>query len=576
MSDAAENRFCFIAIVRDESPVIERCLRSIADIATSYLICDTGSIDDTVAKVRRGMEELRIPGAVIHLEWRNYGFNKTYLLEQVRVHPETRACRYIIWHDADEVFLTDPAQPDSYLTRADADQLYALLEARREDIFSFTTLHGVNAVIRYERWQIARNNQAYRWEMPFHEYFVGAERNAVFHIDKFYNLWRKEGNSSRDPARDLKGIAWLEEYLREHPREPRATFYLAQTERDCGFRDKAITHYTERANLEAGYDQERYLSWLYLARMATTEREKMHALWSAIDLLPERVEAIYELMMIYHNKRDHKKAAAIGALYGGSDKGMFLERAIYDYLFELNYSVSCHYAGEYERAYRIGRELFAKKRYPPELDEQIRKNLEFFVAKCDRAALALGRAPTVVIVDDYYPDPDAMRRFALAQEFAVSGNYPGMRTKSFATDEDRRKFESILGRKITYFPEGYNGSFQIVTGDLKSWIHRDLTRYGAVAFLSPNPPVNSGTILYRHRATGLLRARTKEEEDLLNLDANDESKWEVIDRIGNKYNRLVLFDGFLSHKSDTYFGSDKESGRLFQTFFFDVEPDQDR
>ena len=48
---------------------------------------------------------------------------------------------------------------------------------------------------------------------------------------------------------------------------------------------------------------------------------------------------------------------------------------------------------------------------------------------------------------------------------------------------------------------------------------------------------------------------------------------EVIDRIGNKYNRLVIFDGFISHKSDEYFGSDKESGRLFQTFFFDCEPD---
>ena len=60
MSNGDDNRFCFVAIVRDESPVIERCMRSIADIATSYLICDTGSVDDTVEKIRRFMAERSI------------------------------------------------------------------------------------------------------------------------------------------------------------------------------------------------------------------------------------------------------------------------------------------------------------------------------------------------------------------------------------------------------------------------------------------------------------------------------------------------------------------------------------
>jgi hypothetical protein len=42
-----------------------------------------------------------------------------------------------------------------------------------------------------------------------------------------------------------------------------------------------------------------------------------------------------------------------------------------------------------------------------------------------------------------------------------------------------------------------------------------------------------------------------------------------MDRVGNIYNRCVLFRGKRSHISDRYFGDSLETGRLFQTFFFD-------
>ena len=47
-------------------------------------------------------------------------------------------------------------------------------------------------------------------------------------------------------------------------------------------------------------------------------------------------------------------------------------------------------------------------------------------------------------------------------------------------------------------------------------------------------------------------------------------KWELIDYVGNKYNRLVLFQGFRSHRSMEYFGDNINNGRLFQTWFFDT------
>ena len=49
------------------------------------------------------------------------------------------------------------------------------------------------------------------------------------------------------------------------------------------------------------------------------------------------------------------------------------------------------------------------------------------------------------------------------------------------------------------------------------------------------------------------------------------SKWEVVDVVANKFNRLVLYRGDLFHSSLDYFGKDKYDGRLFQTFFFNTE-----
>ena len=72
----------------------------------------------------------------------------------------------------------------------------------------------------------------------------------------------------------------------------------------------------------------------------------------------------------------------------------------------------------------------------------------------------------------------------------------------------------------------------------------------------------------------------KSEEEMRDFDKRvvggehddflDPSKWEEIDRIGNKYNRFAMWDASLIHAATSYFGKSKESGRLFHMFFFDA------
>ena len=41
----------------------------------------------------------------------------------------------------------------------------------------------------------------------------------------------------------------------------------------------------------------------------------------------------------------------------------------------------------------------------------------------------------LIIIDNFYSNAEDVRDYILTQEFSVKGNYPGRRTKSFATTE---------------------------------------------------------------------------------------------------------------------------------------------
>lgn len=172
------------------------------------------------------------------------------------------------------------------------------------------------------------------------------------------------------------------------------------------------------------------------------------------------------------------------------------------------------------------------------------------------------RAPaTVVVVDGVYEDPLAVRAFALAQEFRPHPVYHrGERTDEvFLFPGLRELVERRLGVRIR--PERWaahpsNGCFQWCRAGDPVVLHTDHQRFAGVLFLTPDAPVQCGTSLYRPRGE--------------HWDHMDATKVEVVDQIGNLFNRLVIFDAQSIHSASQYFGCDKHSGRLFQMFFFDT------
>jgi hypothetical protein len=193
----------------------------------------------------------------------------------------------------------------------------------------------------------------------------------------------------------------------------------------------------------------------------------------------------------------------------------------------------------------------------------------------------------LIVIDNFYNNAFETRDYVLKQDFSVKGNYPGQRTISYANEylkEIIQKYVLPFGGKIIDFPipkqDGtdsasiYNGSFQYTTSRDRSWIHTDgFNNWAGIIYLTPDAPLSSGTAFYEFydgtkcsRDTEILE--NKKETDNFSQDL---TKWKLVDKVGNVFNRLILFNSNRFHMSMDYFGDSKENGRLFQVFFFSTE-----
>ena len=184
---------------------------------------------------------------------------------------------------------------------------------------------------------------------------------------------------------------------------------------------------------------------------------------------------------------------------------------------------------------------------------------------------------SLIVIDNFYDNPMEVRRFALQQEYSEEPYYPGKRTQSFACQEHKDRFQKILEpfiKKISFFPfDTDNGKFQYATAQDHSWVHYDTedTNWAGIIYLTPDAPVESGTAFYQYN-DGTMNAV---ESQLMNSNykqySKDMTKWKLVDKVGNVFNRLILFDSSRYHTAVDYFGKDIYDGRLYQVFFFTTE-----
>ena len=213
----------------------------------------------------------------------------------------------------------------------------------------------------------------------------------------------------------------------------------------------------------------------------------------------------------------------------------------------------------------------------------------------------------IVIEDDFYPNPDEVRRNALNMFFHPGVKqkkvfFAGQRTTRSFSDENRlyckNRIENLINRKIISFPlEGSNSAFTLgkaTRGDKKytNWIHHDKGNheqkraetlqgqmFAAVCYLTPDD------IRKEKHGTGLFRSHeTKTNWITKDYSYTDKSNFQGIWEEGksqgfdlhtyadNLYNRIIIYPATYWHAPFVAgFGHNKDTGRLIQVFFFYAE-----
>ena len=197
----------------------------------------------------------------------------------------------------------------------------------------------------------------------------------------------------------------------------------------------------------------------------------------------------------------------------------------------------------------------------------------------------------VAIIENFYENPDAIRKFALAQKYTfchevkdIDYVYPGCRTKDLS-NLDKALFDKICTKLVSVFHNAENDhmrwlittSFQSVSAEYdQGVIHTDHnTIFAAVLYLTPNAPLNSGTSLFKPNksfdndkyqlALNENDARFKAGEIAMSTDYH--SMFDEIVRVNNVYNTLIIYEGRHFHAANQFFGKTLKDSRLAQVFF---------
>ena len=194
--------------------------------------------------------------------------------------------------------------------------------------------------------------------------------------------------------------------------------------------------------------------------------------------------------------------------------------------------------------------------------------------------------PNIIVIDNFYTNPDKIREYALSLTYEPPENHGavGYRCESGRKilDGTKELLEKILhanipnGNKEGEWNYSTNGCFQWCNASVPIVYHCDSQKYAAIIYLTPNAPPECGTSFLRHKKYKLRNSEVFSKSDWYQSDLNykephlDKTQWEVVDSIGNVYNRLVIFDAQYIHGVSEYFGEDIHNSRLFQLFFFDI------
>mgnify|MGYP003336706283 CR=1 FL=1 len=278
---------CLNMIVKDESHIIHKTLQMLCKkITFSYwVICDTGSTDNTAEIIKTFFKEINIPGELLNHKWQNFAHNRTLALNAA-------------FNKSDLLLIFD----------AD-DEIHGEIKIPQLVNYSGYRLNfGSDTGISYQRVLLVNNKIRWEYKSVIHEFIDCLDINPTFQtIDgNYYIVSGKTGNRNKDPNKYLNDAKILENayHVAKQNNDKlylRYAYYCANSYADHGDSHEAIKWY--KITLQNNnWSQEKYMSCYRLFQQYNKIGENEKALFYLVESInydTERQECIYHLIQYY-------------------------------------------------------------------------------------------------------------------------------------------------------------------------------------------------------------------------------------------------------------------------------------
>ena len=321
-------KIVLILMVRNESRIIERCLKAVEHLVDAFCVHDTGSTDNTCDIVKDFL--VGRSGCLTESEWKNFGHNRTLSFQSAQAYVRDT----LKWDVA-----------DTYGLLLDADMVFHEGTLRNQVLTEKGyTLVQLNGTLEYPNCRLVRMDHDWVCRGVTHEYWDGPTQPMAKNV-----CWiddRNDGGCKSDKfERDAR---LLEEGLEKEPENVRYMFYLAQTYHCLNRHQDAIRMYKKRFHAGA-WDEERWYSLYmigqsYLNLKEVAKFEKYMNL--AYEFRPSRAEPLYKLAKYYREAGKHHKSyhyVLMGKSIPLSKDSLFVETDVYGDLFLYEETICMYY-----------------------------------------------------------------------------------------------------------------------------------------------------------------------------------------------------------------------------------------
>ena len=371
---------CLNMIVKDESHVIEKTLRNIVKHIpiSTYLICDTGSTDNTIQVIKKTMEDLNIDGEVLEHEWKNFEHNRNLALKAAKGKAE-----YAFIFDADD-----------FIHGSDGSVKLPKKLAATGYNFKF-----YSPGCAYVRPLLVRLNEPWEFEGVVHECLSHPHNPQMVTIEGDYTVESgRSGSRNKDPRKYEKDAILLETAFKNPATKkgllPRYAFYCGQSWMDDGKLQKGIEWYKKCVFELPNWSEEKYYSCYRIGQCLTRLGKPEEAVFYfllASDFSSERLEAVIEAAKIYYSKSKHTVGHSlltsyIGKIQTSNDvpaNSLFAPQNVYKYDALLTLAIGSYYASDFSTMKQCVLELYNRcsKEFSMPFAEALLQGSEFYFTK---------------------------------------------------------------------------------------------------------------------------------------------------------------------------------------------------